>query len=141
MLLVTTGRRVQVRVPPTTDHKKLEDSARGLLSDNGPTPLADALLEIDERFMTAKNRRPVFVILTGDGSESSTRSDDKQFGSWLDHLAARGVRAHAVVLKTGNGVPEAIAGAVVRATGGHFETVSSGTALGDKLKSIAESLK
>ncbi|HEY1911376.1 MAG TPA: VWA domain-containing protein, partial [Vicinamibacterales bacterium] len=50
VLLVSTGRRTQVRVPPTTDRKKLKDSARGLSNDNGPTPLIDGLLEIDGRF-------------------------------------------------------------------------------------------
>src|SRR5262245_21310380 len=39
LLLVTTGRRVQVRVPPTSDLAKIKKSAGGITADGGPTPL------------------------------------------------------------------------------------------------------
>jgi hypothetical protein len=76
VVLVTTGRRTQVRVPPTTDRSKLTASAGGMLPDNGPTALMDALTEVDDRFMRkAGDRAPVFVIVTGDGSENSKGDD------------------------------------------------------------------
>src|SRR5580693_7027143 len=47
VVLVSTGRRVQMRVPPTTDRAKLKASVAGLLTENGPTALIDALFETD----------------------------------------------------------------------------------------------
>ena len=126
LLLVSAGRRAQVRVPPTTDHARIKSSVQGLVADGGPTPLIDALLEIDDRFMKkAADRWPVYVIITGDGSESS-RTEGDVFSNWLTTLAARHVSGHAVVIKTGNGLPESIARAVTQAAPGHFETVSGG---------------
>jgi len=138
VLLATTGRRMQVRVPPTTDRKKLLDSARGLTSDGGPTVLMDGLLEIDERFMRkANDRKPVFVIVTGDGSEGSVRTDGAAFNTWLRTLAPRGVVAHAVVLKSGNGLPEVVANAMTQATNGHFETIGNAGLLQGKMEALA----
>ncbi len=84
--LVSTGRRVQVRVQPTIDRKKLLAGANGLLSDGGATPLADALLEVNDRFMK-KADHPVFVIVTGDGPDSSIRTDDQAFNGFLQAAA------------------------------------------------------
>ena len=66
--MITTGRQVRVRVPPTTDRQKLKEVAAGLFNDGGSTVLMDGLLEIDERFFRrSENRWPVFVIFTSDG--------------------------------------------------------------------------
>ena len=142
VLLVTTGRRTQVRVPPTMDRSKLKDSATGLLSENGPTPLMDALTEIDDRFMRkAADRWPVFVVITGDGAESSKPGDDLAFNRWLADIARRGVSANAVVLKiTGNGLPETIAGAIVQSTRGHYTVMSNGARMPEAMKQLAEQL-
>jgi hypothetical protein len=142
LMLVTTGRRAQVRVQPTTDRKKIKDSAGGLTADHGPTPLMDAIVEIDERFMRkAGDRWPAFVIITGDGSESSVRSDDQAFNQWLATLARRSISFDAIVLKySGNGLPEMIANAVTRATGGRVEVTTVAGSLPDRMKAIAERL-
>ena len=66
---MSTGRQARVRVPPTTDRKKLKDAAGGLFSDGGATILSDTLLEIDDRFMRkAEDRWPVFVIVNTSNS-------------------------------------------------------------------------
>src|SRR5262245_32307984 len=110
-MLVSTGRQMRIRVPPTPDRKKPTDAAKGLFSGGGATPLMDALLEIDERFMrTADDRWPVFVIITGDGAESSAGGNEKRFNDRLDALPMRGVAAHAITLKyRGGGMPEIVA--------------------------------
>ena len=137
VLLATTGRRLQVRVAPTVDRRKAADSANAMTSDGGPTVLLDGLLEIDERFMRNVNgRNGVFVLVTGDGSESS-KSEGTAFNSWLATLSARSIVAHAVVLKTGNGVPEVVAKAIAGATGGRCETIGSAALLQDKMEAIA----
>src|SRR5262249_37093445 len=127
LVLVTTGRRTQVRVPPTSDRQKVKRTATNLLADGGATTLMDALMEVDQRFMQkAADRSPVFVILTGDGSESSG-TDGTAFTAWLRGLGARHVRAHAVVVKSGNGPAELVARTASQATGGVVETGGSGT--------------
>ena len=142
VLLVSTGRRTQVRVPPTTDRKKLKDSARGLSTDNGPTPLIDGLLEVDSRFLRkTAGRWCVFVVVTGDGSESSTGTDEQAFNKWLTEAARRGVSASAIVLKTsGTGLPELVASTIVKATGGHYNVMSNGSGLPDAMKQLANEL-
>lgn len=122
VLLVTTGRRTQVRVPPTTDRAKLKGSASGMLSENGPTALMDSLVAVDDRFMRkAGERWPVFVIITGDGSESSKEVEEKGFNRWIGELSQRGVSANAIVLKAASvGLPEAIASMLAQATHGHY---------------------
>jgi Mg-chelatase subunit ChlD len=137
LLLVSTGRRTEIRVPPTADRKKVQGSIQGLLAGDGPTPLMDALLETDERMMRkATDRSLVFVLVTGDGSESSKSTDGETFNRWLATLAKRNVIAHAIVLKKGNGLPEVIAHAMTGNTGGHFETVGTGPQLAAKLQSL-----
>ncbi len=142
VLLVSTGRRTQVRVQPTTDRKKLTDSARGLSNDNGPTPLIDGLLEVDGRFFRkATGQWCVFVIITGDGSESSTGTDEQAFNKWLTEVTKRGVSASAVVLKSsGTGLPEIVASTLVKATGGHYNVMSNGSTLPDVMKQLANEL-
>jgi hypothetical protein len=131
ILLVSIGRRVQVRVQPTTDHQKLSAAASGLLSDGGPTPLADALLEVNERFMK-KAEHPAYVIVTGDGPDSSIRTDDRTFNGFLQTLRTKQIPAHAIVLKY-----KAIASLVVRASGGRLQSMSDGKALPEKMKALA----
>ena len=76
VLLVSTGRRTQVRVPPTTDRARLKSNVGGLLPELGPTALLDSLKAVDDRFLRKPgDHRPVFVILTADGSENSHEVD------------------------------------------------------------------
>lgn len=137
LLLVSTGRRAEIRVPPTTDRKKVQGSIRGLLAGDGPTALMDAVIETDDRMMRkATDHSLVFVIVTGDGSENSKNTDGDTFNRWLATLATRRMVAHAIVLKKGNGLPEVVARAMAGNTGGHFETVGTGPLLADRLQSL-----
>jgi hypothetical protein len=138
ILFVTTGRRIQVRVPPTTDRQKVKESIAGLLSDGGPTPLMDGLLEVDARFMSkAADRRSIFVIVTGDGTESSVTVHGDAFNAWLGQVQRRHASGHALVIKSGNGMPEVIASALARTTGGSFQTVSPRSPLTEPMTGIA----
>jgi Mg-chelatase subunit ChlD len=140
VMLVSTGRRMQVRVPPTTDRKKVAQSANGLSADGGPTPLMEGVLEVDERFMR-KGVRPVYVLVTSDGSESSAQGTSEKFNAWLPTLGPRHAVAHAVVLKSANGFPEQVAKALAQASGGVFETIGNAGVLGDRLKAIADRIR
>jgi von Willebrand factor type A domain len=139
LMLVSTGRQMRVRVPPTTDRKKFKDAATALFSDGGATPLVDALLEVDDRFVRkADDRLPVLVIVTGDGAEGSAPANERKFDDWTKTLQARGIAAHAVVLKyKGGGSPEVYANHVAVSAGGVYEYMNTSNALADKLKLIS----
>jgi hypothetical protein len=143
VILITTGRQMRVRVPPTTDRKKLKDTAAGLFTDGAGTVLMDGLLEIDERFFKkAEDRWPVIVIFTSDGTEASTGAREKEFMKWAPLLAPRGITAHAFVFKTpkGSGMPEIVSENLVRNSGGRYDVMNTTTALPEKMKALGEKL-
>ena len=141
IVLVTTGRRTQVRVPPTTDKAKLKGSANGMLSENGPTALMDALVDVDARFMRkAGDRWPVFVILTGDGGENS-KVDEQEFNRWISEIARRGASANAIVLKASTlGLPGSIASALTQATHGHYASMGLAGDISEAMTRLADQL-
>jgi hypothetical protein len=152
VMLISTGRQMRVRVPATLDRRKLSEAANSLFGDGAGTPLMDALLEVDKRFMSKEdkdNHWPVFVILTSDGTESSAGAQEKEFNRWVDGLRSRAATVHAIVLKvrgnsdraiSTNGLPEVIAMNTVMNTGGIFDSVIVATALPDKMKTLAEQM-
>src|SRR3954470_11285862 len=143
VLLVTTGRQARVRVPPTTDRRKLKDAAGGLFGDGAGTVLMDGLMEVDDRFFKkADDRWPVVVLFTSDGTESSTGSREKEFTKWSPQLAARGITVHAFVLKTpkGSGMPEIVAENITNNSGGRYDVMNTTTALPEKMKALGEQL-
>lgn len=143
VILVTTGRQMRVRVPPSTDRKKLKDTAAGLFTDGAGTVLMDGLLELDERFFKkADDRWPVFVVFTSDGTESSTGAREKEFMKWSPLLGPRGITVHAFVFKTpkGSGMPEIVAENLTHNTGGLYDVMNTTTALPEKMKALADKL-
>jgi hypothetical protein len=149
VMLITTGRQMRVRVPATLDRRKLKEAAGSLFGDGAGTPLMDALLEVDRRFMSKSDDRwPVFVLVTTDGTESSAGALEREFNRWVDTLRYRAATVHALVFKVknsgatgangnGQGLPEIIAMNTTMNTGGHYESVIVGTALIDKMKALA----
>ena len=143
VILITTGRQMRVRVPPTTDRKKLKDTAAGLFTDGAGTVLMDGLLELDDRFFKkADDRWPVFVIFTSDGTESSTGSREKEFTKWSPLLGPRGITVHAFVFKTpkGSGMPEIVAENLTQNSGGRYDVMNTTTALPEKMKALGDKL-
>jgi Mg-chelatase subunit ChlD len=142
ILIVTTGRQARVRLQPTTDRKKARDSAAGIFPDGGATPLMDALLDIDERFLRkATNRWPVLVVVTADGAESSSPANEKKFNDWIVALPGRGMSAHAFALKyRGGGTPEIVAAHVAQSAGGRFDFMNTSNSLPEKLKELGARL-
>jgi Mg-chelatase subunit ChlD len=142
VMIVSTGRQTRLRVPPTTDRKKLKDAASGIFSEGGATPLMDSLLDMNERFMRkADDRWPVFVIITGDGAESSAGANEKKFNDWVRTLPSRGLVAHGIALKyRGGGTPEIVASHVVQTAGGRYDFMNTSNSLPDKLRAIGGQL-
>ena len=134
---------MRVRVPPTTDRKKLKDTAAGLFTDGAGTVLMDGLLELDDRFFKKSDERwPVFVIFTSDGTESSTGSREKEFMKWSPLVGQRGITVHAFVLKTpkGSGMPDIVAENLTQNSGGRYDVMNTTTALPEKMKALADRL-
>jgi von Willebrand factor type A domain len=143
VILITTGRQMRVRVPPTTDRKKLKETAAGLFTDGAGTVLMDGLLEIDERFFKkADDRWPVFVIFTSDGTEASTGAREKEFTKWSPTLGPRGITVHAFVMKTpkSSGMPEVVAENLTHNSGGRYDVMNTTTSLPEKMKALGEKL-
>lgn len=149
VIFVTTGRHVRIRVPPTTDRKKLKDSAATLFADGGGTVLMDGLLEIDNRFFKkAEDRWPVYVIFTSDGIECSAGGRENEFMKWALTLGARGISAHGLVLKTPKdpnvpkaiGLPEIVTDNMAQNTGGEYGVMNTTTGLPDKMRTLGEVL-
>jgi hypothetical protein len=143
VILITTGRQMRVRVPPSTDRKKVKDTAAGLFTDGAGTVLMDGLLEIDERFFKKTDDRwPVFVIFTSDGTEASAGAREKEFLTWAPMLGPRGITVHAFVMKTpkSSGMPEIVAENLTQNTGGRYDVMNTTTALPEKMKVLGEKL-
>ena len=151
--LVTMGRQLRIRVQPTMDRKKLKDEAGRVFSDGGGTVLLDALEEANSRLLAkAEDRSPIIVILTTDGSETSTSVHEEEFNKLLAQLMARGAVVHAVVLGNGGtgttgliggdsqtaGLQSVVALNLTGNTGGHLDSVAVATVLADKLKGVAQ---
>ncbi len=143
VILITTGRQARIRVPPTTDRRKIKEAAAGLFTDGAGTVLMDGLLEIDDRFFKKTDDRwPVLVIFTSDGTESSTGAREKEFMKWSPLLGARGFTVHAFVMKTakGSGMPDIVVENLTKNTGGRYDVMNTTTALPDKMKALGEQL-
>jgi hypothetical protein len=143
ILLATTGRQARVRVQPTTDRKKLKDTAAGLFSDGAGTVLMDGLMEIDDRFFKKSlDVWPVFVIFTSDGTESSAGAHERDFQKWTLAIGGRGITVHAFVFKTakGSGIPDIVVQNLTQNTGGRYDMMNTTNALPDKFKALAAQL-
>jgi hypothetical protein len=141
IMLVTTGRHVRVHVQPTADRKPIEDAVAGLSIDGAGTALMDGLIDIDDRFMKhAADRWPVFVILTSDGTESSSVGIEK-FNAWLFGLPSRGISVHAISIKyRGGGMPERVAEQVTDAAEGHYDFVNLSNTVPDKMAALGRQI-
>lgn len=82
------------------------------------------------------------MILTSDGTESSTGSREKEFMKWAAAVGTRGITAHAFVYKTPKGtqMPDIVAEHLTQNTGGRYDMMNTTTALADKMKALGEQL-
>lgn len=139
--LITIGRQARMRVPTTTDRKKLGDAIKGFFSDGGGSAALDGVMEGYDRILKkAENRWPVIVLVTTDGpAAGSTREDE--FARFLNVVRPAGVVAHAIVISLrGTGMPTVVAMDLTEATGGSYQVIAAATALPDRLKALGERL-
>lgn len=140
ILLVTTGRQLRIRVPPTNDHKKVKDAIGIIYPDDGsPSVLLNSLTETFNRFYkNVPDRWATFVIVTTDGPENSNMNP-KQFTEFLAVLNARDVVLHGIRLAgRGLGVQSDATLTLVQNSGGHIDTLTVPNSLPEKMKSLGE---
>jgi hypothetical protein len=151
--LVSLGRQMRIRVPPTVDRKKLKDTANSIFPDGGGTVLLDGMLEAYDRLAAkVEDRSTVIVLFITDGPESSTATHEEQFNKFVQNIVARGITVHAVQYgNTGatssaspsrsSGTQSVVAINLTQNTGGHIDSVAAATSLPDKLAGIAAMIR
>jgi hypothetical protein len=101
--LISTGRQLRVRVPPTADRARLLAAADSFTSDEGANAFLDSLMEADKRFLrTDPPRWPVFLILTTDNGATLRELHIEEFNPFVRQFIARAGSAHAVLVQGKN---------------------------------------
>jgi hypothetical protein len=138
IVLLTTGRQLRVRVPPSTDHKKLKDAVGLIYPDAGsPSVLLSGITETFNRFFRdVPDRWATMVIVTSDGPENSNMNP-KQFNQLADALTARDMLIHGIVLSTrGLGMQADATITLAKNSGGHVDTLTVPNGLAERMKAL-----
>lgn len=140
LMLVTTGGQMNIRVHPTRDYLEILEAISEINRQReGGNAMIGAVQEIYDRFMrTVERRYPMFVILTGDGNDTSSGITNRSVNAMLNGLTKTGVIVNAVMLSSsGVGLVRNFVLEMIERTGGSQESVLSATALPARLKIIA----
>ena len=142
--LGTLSPQFRIRVKPTSDRTTLLGSIDTLFAAaTSGTALVDGLVEMDDRFVKpARDRWPVFVIITSDSPEVSGRQIE-DFNQRIHDLVQRGARVHAIVIaysSQARGNEPEMCMALTQSTGGTYEPVATITSVPDKVKRIAATI-
>jgi len=142
VVFITSGGQMSIKVQPTTDRQKLHAAANNFAAVGGANVFVDTLLEADRRFLKpAKDRWPVFVVLSSDNGESVSESRIDEYNKFARDFQSRGGVAHVIMLKgriTGAGTDVAMH--LAGNTGGSYKPIAVANAVPDLLKSIGETL-
>jgi Mg-chelatase subunit ChlD len=137
--LITTGGQIRIRVPPTTDRERLHKAMNSFAADGGGNSFLDTMLEADRRFLVnAGERRPVFVIMMTDGTETRGDARVDQYNDWVGQFLRRGGRAHGIVVRGINsGITTEILMNLTSNTGGFYDSLAVANALAERMKVLA----
>ena len=136
--MVSTGGQLRLRVPATSDKRRLQEAAARFSSDGGANALLDTLLESDRRFLKpARDRRPIFVVVSTD---QPTQNDPPlyAYNDFVRDFVRRRGRAHAVVIRgTQTGLSSVILEHLTSNTDGLYTVMAVANSLSVRMKSIA----
>ena len=137
--LISTGGQIRIRVPPTTDRDTLHKAISIFAADGGGNSFLETMLEADRRFLVnAGDRRPVFVILMTDGTETRGDARVDQYNDWVGRFLRRGGRAHGIVVRGVNsGITTEILMNLTSNTGGFYDSLAVANSLADRMKMLA----
>ncbi len=96
MMFVTSG-TPQVRVQPTTDRAAMIKVARKLFG-TGANTMYRTVDEMFHRFGQTTGHRPVFVVVTAEGFESTENINPQEIKHISDHFISRGGTLHSIRL-------------------------------------------
>ena len=133
MMFVTVAGTPQVRVRPTTERAEMIKAARDLFGTSGASQMHRTIDDIFHRFGQTTDHRPVFVVVTAEGFESTQNINPQEIKHVGDHFIGRGGTLHAVRLniplrgttfRGGNLTEMPVTLMVARDTGGAFTDTS-----------------
>jgi Mg-chelatase subunit ChlD len=98
MMLVTVAGTMNIRVRPTQERKQLQDAVANLFGMGGTNIMHRAIDEAFHRFGQTTDYRPIFVVVTTEGFESTQQINPQEIKHAADHFRTRGGTLHAVRL-------------------------------------------
>jgi hypothetical protein len=98
MMFVTVAGTSQIRVQPTTDRQALIKAANGLFGTGGASTMHRHIDDIFHRFGQTSSHRPIFVVVTAEGFESTDNINPQQIKHLSDHFISRGGTLHGIRL-------------------------------------------
>lgn len=98
MMLVTVAGTMNIRVRPTEERKQLQDAVANLFGIGGTNVMHRAIDEAFHRFGQTTDYRPIFVVVTTEGFESTQQINPQEIKHIADHFRTRGGTLHAVRL-------------------------------------------
>lgn len=104
MMLVTVAGTPQVRVRPTVERQQILESVANIFGTSGANTMYRVIDDLFHRFAQPTSHRPVFVVLTTEGFESTQNINPQQITHITDHFLLRGGALHAIRLTVPTGV-------------------------------------
>jgi hypothetical protein len=133
MMLVSVAGTPQVRVRPTLDRQQLVKSADNIFGTSGSNVMHRVIDDVFHRFADTTDQRPIFVVVTCEGFESTQNINLQEIAHVVGHFAARGGTLHAVRLnvptgeqsyRSGNLTDLPVSLMIGRGTGGAYTSIS-----------------
>ena len=148
MMLVSVAGTPQIRVRPTLDRQQIVKSVNGIFGTTGANVMHRTVDDLFHRFAQPTERRPVFVVVTAEGFESTQDINPQQIAHVVKHFTENGGTLHAVRLNVPTGLQTFRGGnltelpvslMIARDSGGMFTTTSP-SGLQDVLQQLAASV-
>jgi hypothetical protein len=98
MMLVTVAGTPQVRVRPTLERQQLVKSVENIFGTTGSNSMHRTVDDIFHRFGQTTDSRPIFVVVTTEGFESTNQINPQEIKHIAEHFIVRGGTLHAVKL-------------------------------------------
>jgi hypothetical protein len=99
MMLVTVAGTPQIRVRPTGDRQQIVKSVNGIFGTSGANRMNRIIDDLFHRFAQPADRRPIFVVLTTEGYESTQNINPQEIAHVTNHFVENGGTLHAVRLQ------------------------------------------
>jgi hypothetical protein len=145
MMLVSVAGTLQIRVRPTLDRQAILKSVNGIFGTTGSNTMHKIIDDLFHRFAQPADRRPIFVVLTAEGFESTQNINPQEIAHVTKHFVDSGGTLHAVRLQVPTGVSTFRGGTltdlpislmIARDTSGAYTNISSNGLL-DVLQRLA----